>query len=243
MIFEPQSPQSPPPDAQKLLQADQKLLLAIDTCGNTGSVALGRLSAGAVEILGLIELEGRSYSATLVAAVQQLLRESGIHLRNVAAIVAVNGPGSFTGVRVGLSAVKGLAEPAQIPVVAVSRLRVLAWKASAPCTALDARRHQVFLRIGPAGAIAHELLAGPDELAAITPPPQLIAVCDQTAALLLQSAWPSAELRPTPAPTATDALEMCIAEILARQFIDLALLDAHYLRRSDAEIFREAARA
>ena len=80
------------------------LLLAIDTCGPSGSVALGRLAGDAVEILGQIELEGRSYSATLVAAVGDLLAGSGIGLRNLAAIVAVNGPGSFTGVRVGLSA-------------------------------------------------------------------------------------------------------------------------------------------
>jgi tRNA threonylcarbamoyladenosine biosynthesis protein TsaB len=49
--------------------AESTLLLGIDTCGPSGSVALGRLAEGAVEILGQIELEGRSYSATLVAAV------------------------------------------------------------------------------------------------------------------------------------------------------------------------------
>src|ERR1035438_4458165 len=134
------------------------LLLAIDTCGPSGSVALGRLTGGAVEILGQIELEGRSYSATLVAAVGELLARSGVELRNLAAIVAVNGPGSFTGVRVGLSAVKGLAEAARIPVAAVSRLEVLAakagvpgdrslspgWKAGLGSAALDAHRHEVF---------------------------------------------------------------------------------------------------
>jgi tRNA threonylcarbamoyladenosine biosynthesis protein TsaB len=123
-------------------------LLAIDTCGPTGSVALGRYVGGTVEILGQIELEGRSYSATLVAAVSDLLAKYGVELRNLAAIVAVNGPGSFTGVRVGMSAVKGLAEVARIPVVAVSRLEVLAAKASASSAALDAHRHEVFLRLG-----------------------------------------------------------------------------------------------
>ena len=88
--------------------AESKLLLGVDTCGPSGSVALGRLAAGEVEILGQIELEGRSYSATLVAAVSDLLERTGVELRDLGAIVAVNGPGSFTGVRVGLSAVKGL---------------------------------------------------------------------------------------------------------------------------------------
>src|SRR5579863_8249332 len=86
------------------------LLLGIDTCGPTGSVALGRRTGEAIEILEQIELEGRSYSATLVAAVGELLAHAGAQLSELEAIVAVNGPGSFTGVRVGLSAVKGLAE-------------------------------------------------------------------------------------------------------------------------------------
>src|ERR1039458_79602 len=111
---------------------ESTLLLAIDTCGPSGSVALGRWDAQAVEILGQIELEGRSYSSTLVAAVSELLAHGGVTLREVGAIVAVSGPGSFTGVRVGLSAVKGFAEAARIPVAAVSRLEVLAAKAGAP---------------------------------------------------------------------------------------------------------------
>jgi len=106
--------------------AESTLLLGIDTCGPTGSVALGRWSGSSVEILGQIELEGRSYSSTLVAAVSELLARAGMQLGQLSAIVAVNGPGSFTGVRVGLAAVKGLAESARIPVVAVSRLEVLA---------------------------------------------------------------------------------------------------------------------
>ena len=98
------------------------LLLSIDTCGPTGSVALGRLSGRDLEILGQTELEGRSYSAALVAAVEDLLKNAGLALKDLAGMVAVNGPGSFTGVRVGLSAVKGLAEPFRTPVAVVSRL-------------------------------------------------------------------------------------------------------------------------
>jgi len=49
--------------------AESTLLLGIDTCGPTGSVALGRSSGQAIELLGQIELEGRNYSSTLVAAV------------------------------------------------------------------------------------------------------------------------------------------------------------------------------
>src|ERR1039457_1827073 len=158
------------------------LLLGIDTCGPSGWGALGRLDisvpGGVVEILGQIELAGRSYSATLVAAVGELLKRGGVTLREVGGIVAVSGPGSFTGVRVGLSAVKGLAEATRIPVVAVSRLEVLAAKAGVESAALDAHRHEVFLRVGAPGEPARELLAGARELAAIDPVTKRIALCD-----------------------------------------------------------------
>ena len=83
--------------------SESTLLLAIDTCGPTGSVALGRCYGESVEILGQIDLEGRSYSATLIAAVGELLRLAETQLGLLHAMVAVNGPGSFTGVRVGLA--------------------------------------------------------------------------------------------------------------------------------------------
>jgi tRNA threonylcarbamoyladenosine biosynthesis protein TsaB len=222
---------------------DSKNLLAFDTCGPTGTVALGHLNGTSVEILAQVELEGRSYSSTLVAAVGELLTQCNVTLRDVSAIVAVNGPGSFTGVRVGLAAIKGLAEPFQIPVVAVSRLEVLAAKSGVPSTALDAHRHEIFLRVSQPGEEGRELLAGAPELAAIHPPPPQIALCDDAAALVLGAAWPATELIRSAPPTAADALSLCASRVTARDFADLAQLDGHYLRRSDAEIFGEPAAA
>jgi tRNA threonylcarbamoyladenosine biosynthesis protein TsaB len=225
------------------LPAEAVLLLGIDTCGPSGSVALGRLGAGGLEILGQAELEGRSYSATLVAAVSELLAQAGTRLGLLRAIVAVNGPGSFTGVRVGLSAVKGLAEGTGIAVTAVSRLEVLAAKAGARSAALDAHRHEVFLRLGGPGLEARELLAGAAELARLAVEGGAVAVCDEAAELLLRAAWPGAELARTGAPTAADALRLCAGRVAAGEFVDVALLEGHYLRRSDAEIFGEPAEA
>jgi tRNA threonylcarbamoyladenosine biosynthesis protein TsaB len=223
--------------------SESTLLLAIDTCGPTGSVALGRWDGQAVEILGLIELEGRNYSSTLVTAVGEVLVQSGVLLREVGAIVAVNGPGSFTGVRVGLAAVKGLAEAARLPVVAVSRLEVLATKAGCETSVLDAHRHEVYLRLAPTGEAARELLAGASELAELVCGPLRVAYCDEAATHLLASAWPEAELVKAEAPTAADALRLCAPRVAAGEFVDLALLDGHYLRRSDAEIFGDPAAA
>lgn len=217
------------------------LLLGIDTCGPSGSVALGRLTGQRVELLGQTELAGRSYSSTLVAAVGELLAANGADVKALGAIVAVYGPGSFTGVRVGLSAAKGLAEAADIPVAAVSRLALLAWRAGTPSAALDAHRHEIFLRLGRAGTDPQELLAGAAELASVEPPPEPVGVCDEGAAALLAEVWPDVELIRVPPPTAADALALAAPQILAGEFADRVLLDGHYLRRSDAEIFGEAA--
>ena len=214
-----------------------RLILAIDTCGPSGSVALGRLPGRDLEILGQVELAGRTYSAALVAAVGELLRSAGMELRELGGIIVVNGPGSFTGVRVGLSAVKGLAEGTEIPVVALSRLEVLSRLSGVPSSALDAHRGEVFLRLEQMGSKASEILAGPRELAAIHPTPVRVAVCDDGAAAVLAAAWPGAQLIAVPATVAADSLRLGEARLTAGVFADLALLDGHYLRRSDAEIF------
>jgi tRNA threonylcarbamoyladenosine biosynthesis protein TsaB len=217
-----------------------KLMLAVDTCGPTGSVALGRLAGRDLEILGETALEGRSYSATLVAAIAGLLDAAGSTVADLGGIIVVNGPGSFTGVRVGLSAVKGLAESNQIPVVAVSRLKVLARKSGVPSAALDAHRGEIYLRVERAGRSAEELLAGPEEIATIHPAPLRIAVCDQEAAAILGAAWPQTQQVMVAAPLASNAMRIGEALLVAGAAEDLALLDGHYLRRSDAEIFGPA---
>src|ERR1700757_1569491 len=120
---------SPARECQAGDEGERMYLLGIDTCGPSGSVALGRLTGmHSAETVAHKELEGRSYSATLVAAVDDLLVRQRIRL-------------------VGLGAAKGLAEGSGVPVVAVSRLEVLARKARVLSSALDAHRHEVFLRI------------------------------------------------------------------------------------------------
>lgn len=225
------------------LSGKESLLLGIDTCGPAGSVALGRMADGVVEVLGETPLEGRSYSATLVAAVEQLLAASGVALRELGCIVAVKGPGSFTGVRVGLSASKGLAEAAGLPLLAVSRLEVLAAMTEVEVAALDAHRGEVFLRLAGEDDESRELLAGPHELAAIAPRPERAAVCDDAAGALLAAAWPAAHMIWSPAPGASDALRVAAGRGARAEFVDPAMLDGNYLRRSDAEIFGGTAEA
>lgn len=206
-------------------------VLGIDTCGPAGSVALGRLNGDSLQVMEQVALEGRTYSATLVAAIRGLLERNGIELAQIGCIVVVSGPGSFTGVRVALSAAKGLVEGAGIPVAAVSRLAVLEHESGFANSALDAHRHEVFLR-----AEGRELLAGVAELSAI-PTLARVAVCDDAAAGLLAQAWPAAEVVRVAPPDAAGALRQAAGRIRAGDFDDVAVLDGHYLRRSDAEIF------
>ncbi len=208
-------------------------------------MALGRLAGEETELLGQTELAGRSYSATLVAAVGELLKQYSVALGQLDAIVAVNGPGSFTGVRVGLSAVKGLAEPFGIPVAVVSRLEVLAAKigtrgSGVLSAALDAHRHEVFLRIEAApGEKAREVLASEGELSGIAPIPEQVVICEDAAEELIRAVWPGTRIERVAAPTAADAIKLVVPRLRAGAFVDLVLLDGHYLRRSDAEIFEE----
>jgi tRNA threonylcarbamoyladenosine biosynthesis protein TsaB len=222
------------------VKTNAQWVLGIDTCGPAGSVALGRFEGEAVDVVAEIALEGRNYSATLIAAVGELLGKAELRMPDLGAIVAVNGPGSFTGVRIGLSAVKGLAEPTGIPVVAVSRLAVLAWKSGSCSAALDAHRGEVFLRLDGAGG-PRELLAGAEELAGVGAVE--VAVCDEAAERVIQMAAPGFLLKRVAAPTAGDALKFGGPRLAAGQFADLELLDGHYLRRSDAEIFGDTVSA
>jgi tRNA threonylcarbamoyl adenosine modification protein YeaZ len=73
----------------------------------------------------------RTYSARLIPEIAAMLESRHATLRDIEAIVVVNGPGSFTGIRVGLSTAKGLAEGAGIPLIAVSRWRC--WLAPVAC--------------------------------------------------------------------------------------------------------------
>lgn len=204
------------------------IVLAIDTCGPTGSIALGNVEGDAASLLAQTELAGKTYSSQIVPAVRALLADQGLDVAAVEAIVVVNGPGSFTGVRIGVSSAKGFAEALGIPLLAVSRLAVLAWKARVECAALDAGRGELYFREGSREA----LIASRDLPLLIA---RSVAICEPSA----QRAFPEAIL--VDAPTAGDALKFAAPQLLASDFGDVVALDGNYLRRSDAEIFAKTA--
>src|SRR5579863_6978511 len=106
------------------------LLLVTDTSGKNGFVALVRAAEDArtktVEAIEEVPLAGGTFSAQLVPQIAALLAKHGFSKTDIAAFIVVSGPGSFTGLRVGLAAIKALAEILQRPIVPVSLLEVLA---------------------------------------------------------------------------------------------------------------------
>src|ERR1700686_659943 len=105
------------------------LLLVTDTSGKQGSVALARAQerdGNDVEVIEVAFLAGGMFSAQLVPQIAALLDKHGLSKADIDAFVVVSGPGSFTGLRVGLAAIKALGEILKKPIVAVSRLEVVA---------------------------------------------------------------------------------------------------------------------
>jgi tRNA threonylcarbamoyladenosine biosynthesis protein TsaB len=113
------------------------LILAFDTATDVATSAL--VADG--EVLG----ERTSRAATLLEDVDALLRQAGMHTRDVEGLAVGIGPGSFTGVRIGLSTARGLALALGLPVAGVSTLDALAAGAPDALPVIDARRREVFV--------------------------------------------------------------------------------------------------
>jgi len=126
------------------------LLLTTDTSGKYGSIALARCGPGDIcDVLEVVPLEGGTFSAQLVPQIATLLAEHRFNKGDLDAFAVVSGPGSFTGLRVGLAAIKALAEILDKPIVAVSLLEAIAAAASSSSevlAVLDAGRGEVYVR-------------------------------------------------------------------------------------------------
>jgi tRNA threonylcarbamoyladenosine biosynthesis protein TsaB len=240
------------------------IVLAIDTAGANGSVALCECGAGALardfELLELVPLAGRTYSAQLMPQISALLARHKLDKRAIDAYAAATGPGSFTGLRVGLSTIKALAEITHKPIAAVSLLEALAWagarglaRFSEPGTgnqpseaqviaALDAMRGEVFVGEYVVGEnavpkLVREVLMPMQEFAAEAQlAPQVPVITpDESVASLLRAR--GQEVQVVSRPQSDVIARIGALKIVAGQVILPEALDANYIRRSDAEIF------
>jgi len=131
------------------------LILAVETSTLTGSVALieapsgGGGPGGREKLLGETILAApETHSARLMPAIDRLLRETSLNVRRIQGIAVGLGPGSFTGLRIAVSTVKGLAFSLGVPVAGVPTLDALAGNVPYACTqvcpVLDARKKEVY---------------------------------------------------------------------------------------------------
>jgi len=220
------------------------LLLVTDTSGKSGSVALTRAGEGLhtddVTVIEAVPLAGGTFSAQLVPQIAELLSKHGLTKNDLGAFLVVSGPGSFTGLRVGLAAIKALAEILQKPIVPVSLLEVIAVAAETPgkiAAALDAGRGEVYVGqydvSGEGARILGEQLLPKDEfLSATVATP--IATPDRGLAQMARAAGRSViEVE----VTARAIARLGFRKLRAGETVSPADLEANYIRRSDAEIF------
>ncbi len=120
-------------------------ILGIETSTKTGSVAIVSEEGVIAQYSLNIEV---THSERLMATVDRVLKDTGFTIADMDGYAVAIGPGSFTGLRIGLAAVKGLALVTGKPVAAVPTLKALAWNlpfAAYPvCTMLDARKNEVY---------------------------------------------------------------------------------------------------
>ncbi|HEX6392041.1 MAG TPA: tRNA (adenosine(37)-N6)-threonylcarbamoyltransferase complex dimerization subunit type 1 TsaB [Acidimicrobiales bacterium] len=140
----------------------EPLTLGIETATNLVGVAVGEAGAP----IAAVEIDrGRRHGELLAPAIQTILRLANVHIRDIERVAVDNGPGLFTGLRVGIATAKALASALDVPAVPCSSLDLLAHPhraaGAAVVAVVDARRGEVFWA---------EYVAGGDGMVATTEP-------------------------------------------------------------------------
>jgi tRNA threonylcarbamoyladenosine biosynthesis protein TsaB len=211
-------------------------ILAVDTTHEFGSLALVE-GGGVLEEVLLHARDG--FGHVLYGHLESLLERHGLRVTDMDAFAAAAGPGSFTGVRIGLAAVKGLAEAAGKPVVGVGNLEAIASFGSAGLRAvmLDARRGEIYGAVFDADGrtvVPQSVGRFADWLAGLPQGDLEFLSTDLTPFLPLL-----AGSRTTTVPRALAAAigRIALQRLREGRASDPAALEANYVRRSDAELF------
>lgn len=226
------------------------LIVAIDTsCGN-GGVTLARGNGQRFETIQSRAVAGGTFSAQLIPEIAGMLRQQNFRPADLEGYAAVSGPGSFTGLRVGLAAVKGLCEVIPRPLAQLTVLEMLAWKhgqQGRTLTALDAGRSEFFLgeyeTYGSSSELAETHLSRMSQQ--LVNQAELIqragslgvpvVSSDAKVVDFLQKHGIGSAL--VGRPDSETVARLGILKILRGQIVSVDDLDADYIRRSDAEIF------
>jgi tRNA threonylcarbamoyladenosine biosynthesis protein TsaB len=220
------------------------LLLSIDTSGASGGITLAEADAGSFRVIDSAAIAGGTFSAQLIPTLAALLKKHGYRAADIGGFAAASGPGSFTGLRVGLSAIKGLAETLHKPIAVVSVLEAMASLAEQTAkiaAAIDAGRKEIYFGLYEKSDHAllrqrEELLNQQDFQAALSTEAPALVITSDSAIVELATSWGSAVLVVT-RPGSDVIARIGAGKLLAGETVSVDELDANYLRRSDAEIF------
>ncbi len=217
------------------------LILAVDATHECGGLALQRGEA-LLEELPMHSPSG--FAHVLFGHLSELLARHGVKAQDIDCFAAASGPGSFTGVRVGLAFVKGLAEALGKPAAAVSNLEALASFGSAPLRGalIDARRGEIYGAVYDAAGriVSPEVVTGLEKWIASLPEGDLEFIsADPTlpGAAVKGTPFEAAHVVTAPQALAAAAARIALARWRNGELSDPAALDANYVRRSDAELF------
>jgi len=222
------------------------LLLVTDTSGRQGSVSLARSGskADAVEVLEALPLAGGTFSAQLVPQISTLLTNHDFRKEDIDAFIVVAGPGSFTGLRVGLAVIKALAEILQKPIVAVTLLEVMALARHASgkiLAALDAGRGELYVgeyqTTGDAVELVRELVLSKEEFFSLAREFPAV-VSDEGLAGAARAA--GVEVALVAAPDAKAITQLGWRKLQTGEAVTPEQLEANYIRRTDAEILAKS---
>jgi tRNA threonylcarbamoyladenosine biosynthesis protein TsaB len=209
-------------------------ILAVDTTGEHGSLALLE-DARVVEEIPLHSPEG--FAHIVFGEIEALLARHSVNLREIDCFASASGPGAFTGVRVGLAAVKGLAEATGRKVVAVSNLQAVASFGTRALRApvIDARRGEIF------GAV-YDAALHPVCTEAVMKFADWVRTLPTGDLEIVALNYPVPEEVTLPVAVAPLSIAGAIGRIAAERLAagearDPAEIDANYVRRSDAELF------
>ncbi|MFZ0285609.1 MAG: tRNA (adenosine(37)-N6)-threonylcarbamoyltransferase complex dimerization subunit type 1 TsaB [Terriglobales bacterium] len=203
------------------------LLLAIDTSGKDGSIALASCQGDDCQMLGLASLDGGAFSAQLVPQIAVLLKGHGFTKSDIDAFAVASGPGSFTGLRVGLAAIKALAEVLNKPIATVSLLEAIAANAHEPIVAaMDAGRKEIYARQRDGS----ESLLSQEEFLTVSRG-RLILTPDKSVADLARAV--DCKVEEVARPRSDAVARLGWRKIQSGQTVLPDAMDANYLRRSD----------
>lgn len=208
--------------------------IAIETSGNHASVALG---APGGEVLEEVITGLRQHAREVVPAMARLLNQAGHRPEDVRGIVISDGPGSFTGLRIGATVAKALAHVYHSPLRTASALSVIArgaWRESAVGASAGCDQRVLAVTDALRGeSYAALYRIGPREMTVIKPPAVV------TPAAL--AAWPAADFRAETLPLASTLLELLEVEGGTVPVHDLETWEPEYGRPAEAQARWEAA--